>query len=151
MASPSITSSGTPVFQTARRGDAEPRTVPDNAEARSNSSSEPQVILEQQVERQQQRQLDREGKELVNLRLFSDDLQVRQQVEGPLDQNEGGMKAVMVTRGRENAQDFQVSLLRVRPDGSTTTLFQSDTAARIRPESTGGGANLRGGLLNRLV
>lgn len=81
--------------------------------------------------------------------MISDDLSVKDQLPGPPSGGEG-MKAVMVSQDENNPTDFQVEILRVRPDGSTTTLFQSDTPSLPGNSSSAQDLNLRGSVMDTL-
>lgn len=81
--------------------------------------------------------------------MVSDGFSLNDQLPGPPSQGEG-MKAVMVSQNENNPSDFQVQILKVRPDGSTTTLFQSDTPSLPGDSSSSRDLNLRGSVMDTL-
>jgi len=154
MAVADVTSLGSPTFKPVKRGQV---TVPQNngnggGNLSGNSSSPLKVNLENRVQNSKQLELEQEGRELVNLKMLSDDLQVNEQVSG-LGSTEDGLKAVMISRDKQSPTDFEVELLKVRPDGSTNTLFSSDTSATLQNDSSssGGNLNIRGSLLDTQI
>jgi hypothetical protein len=112
----------------------------------SGNDSVRRMSLRSLVEGRKKIELQNQGKELVNFKMVSSDFKVEDLVGS--ESSAEGLKAIMITRSEDNPQDFQVQLLRVRPNGSTTTLFNSDGADPIAGSSDSGNLDLRGSLLD---
>jgi len=149
----SIDSAGAPVFQSLARGQQQPETSAeqDTPGDRSFAPSRPRetVTLEQRVRGQKKLEMAREDRELVNLDVLSSDLEF-----SPDQSSESGLKAVMITRNQSNPFDFELSLLRVEPNGSTETLFQTEDIEPLQAETSETRLpdfNFRGSLFDRSV
>lgn len=152
MSAGSITPVGTPAFRPVSRGQVTVSQGNNNGNGESSSGRNParNFSLESQVQEKKKFELSREGKELINFKILSDDTRINQQLTGE-QSSQQGLKAVMITRGEDDTQDFSVQLLRVRPDGSTTTLFSSDTTEPLQADSSSGDLNFRGSLMDTLI
>jgi hypothetical protein len=151
MATVPVQSSGLSSFQSdqpSSTGAGPSGSVSDSSGDQSGSGNDSvrRMSLRSLVEGRKKIELQNQGKELVNFKMVSSDFKVEDLVGS--DTSSEGLKAIMITRSEDNPQDFQVQLLRVRPNGSTTTLFNSDGVDPIAGSSDSGNLDLRGSLLD---
>ncbi|MFB6355525.1 MAG: hypothetical protein ABEJ65_03300 [bacterium] len=151
----SISSIGTPRFQFVPRGQKSVQPDPQSSGVQSESTPDvsSDTQLEQKVRSRQRNEVQKEGKELVNLRIVEGSISVENSEDqsGDVFNSSNNLKAVQVTRDEGGGGDFDVSVLKVFPNGQTEEIYRSDSLKEINRSNTSTDLNLRGSLLDQRI